>query len=405
MSTGISHGPDILSSDWTVAIALAFALAMTLAITSQVHYGLGKRGSQVADIDTENVMKSLWVAIWLYYLAIGFARLSIILQCMRIFPQADGRRTRWLVLYAMIAVNTSLQTWGFFSTVFFCKPIDAYWKTTISDEYCLNRKVIWLFNSSMGMALDIAVAVLPLPWINQLRLPQSQKAMLMGVFVLAGLPCLLAMIRVQSLVQVATSHDPSYDNATLAILSANEVYVGIVCACLPTLKAFFVRLTPRVTNTAPANRLRDAASWLKRFKPRRRQHDTIHLTTVRTKQDHRWTSKSALIGRSNSSSQQTTDDHGAIRVECVVEQEVEIAKPAQALDHTHIFGSSQADSFWQLSQWEKEAGTHGMKSLTRGDSSTSAGHNRGTSRTAISSGFGAGRSRDRSASRKRTSRG
>ncbi|EME39351.1 hypothetical protein DOTSEDRAFT_139126 [Dothistroma septosporum NZE10] len=392
--------------DWTVAVSLVFALGMTVEITQQVHYGLGKPSSQVADIDAENLMKSLWAAIWLYHLAIGFARLSIILQCMRVFPQADPRRTRWLVLYVMMAINTSLQIWGFFSTVFFCKPIDAYWKTIMSDEFCLGRKVVWLFNSSMGMALNISVAVLPLPWIKQMRLPKRQKLMLMGVFVLAGLPCLLAIIRVQSLIQVATSHDPAYDNATLAIFSANEVYVGIVCACLPVMKAFFVRLAPRVTNIAPANKVRDMASWVKGLK-RRRRSDTVHLTSVGNTQDHdhRWTSKSALIGTSNSSPQQTTDDTGVIHVECIVEQKVEITKPAKAADITNGTGSSQDDSLWQMNQWDAEAGIQGMKSFAQSTSTTSTSHNRATSRTAISSDYGARGSQDRSGSRQRGSRG
>lgn len=190
------------------------------------------------------MLKAFWSSIWLYHVAIGSARLSIILQCIRVFPQATVGKSR-LLMGSMLTLNCIVAAWSILSSIFTCSPVRAFWTLGLHG-HCFDRKILWCVNSALAMMMDFAVAWLPVPWIKQLSLPTKQKMLLFGVFVLAGLPCLLAVIRLQSLIEVADTIDPSMDNGTLAIFSANEVYVAIVCACLPTLKALYNRIRPRV---------------------------------------------------------------------------------------------------------------------------------------------------------------
>lgn len=244
-----------------IIVSLFFTLCMTTAIGLQVRYGLGKRESVLDPEISQNMLKCFWAAIWLYHLGIGFARLSIILQVMRIFPQAAFGWVRWALCYGLLGLNTLLMVWATLSSIFMCDPISAFWTTDIAGEKCWARSVVWLINSTLGMILDFSCAVLPLPWIKGLQLRKKQKLMVMGIFVLAGLPCLLAVIRLHSLIIVADSLDPAYDNGTLATFSATEIHVGIVCACLPTLKAFFARLMPRIFGSSGSRR----REWEERY--------------------------------------------------------------------------------------------------------------------------------------------
>jgi hypothetical protein len=97
---------------------------------------------------------------------------------------------------------------------------------------------------------DIAVATLPLPFLNQLQLPNRQRYALMIVFALGGFTCIISILRLQSLLVFLQTTDISYHNPLAAIWSNLEVNIGIVCSCLPTLKAMVTRWFPRAFNSS-----------------------------------------------------------------------------------------------------------------------------------------------------------
>lgn len=53
--------------------------------------------------------------------------------------------------------------------------------------------------------------------------------------------CLVSILRLKSLVAVSKSTDLTYDNAPAAMWSSVEVNIGIISACLPTLRPFAAR--------------------------------------------------------------------------------------------------------------------------------------------------------------------
>lgn len=67
----------------------------------------------------------------------------------------------------------------------------------------------------------------------------------MIVFALGGFTCIISILRLQSLLVFLQTTDISYHNPLAAIWSNLEVNTGIVCSCLPTLKAMVTRWFPR----------------------------------------------------------------------------------------------------------------------------------------------------------------
>lgn len=57
------------------------------------------------------------------------------------------------------------------------------------------------------------------------------------------------MIRLQSLVKIGNAHNPTWDFFDISVWSTIEVAVGIMCACLPTIRLVFVRLFPILAST------------------------------------------------------------------------------------------------------------------------------------------------------------
>lgn len=58
--------------------------------------------------------------------------------------------------------------------------------------------------------------------------------------------CVVSILRLQSLVAISNSSDPTYDNAPAATWSAVETNVGIICSCLPLLRPLATRWLPGV---------------------------------------------------------------------------------------------------------------------------------------------------------------
>jgi hypothetical protein len=56
--------------------------------------------------------------------------------------------------------------------------------------------------------------------------------------------CIISIVRLRSLVRVSNSKDPTYDNPPAAAASAVEVNVGIITACLPSLRPLLSALLP-----------------------------------------------------------------------------------------------------------------------------------------------------------------
>ena len=57
--------------------------------------------------------------------------------------------------------------------------------------------------------------------------------------------CLVSIIRLQSLVRISNSPDPTFDNPPAATFSVVEANVGIICACLPYMRPLLSAVCPK----------------------------------------------------------------------------------------------------------------------------------------------------------------
>lgn len=59
----------------------------------------------------------------------------------------------------------------------------------------------------------------------------------------------VSIVRLQSLVSFANSDNPTWDNLRVSQWSTIEVNVGIICACMPTLRLILLRVFPALSST------------------------------------------------------------------------------------------------------------------------------------------------------------
>lgn len=107
-----------------------------------VKYGMGSHQATLTAHDLVWTNRWFWSSLWIYYLALYFAKLAILLQYLRIFPQTTFRR----VNYGLIAFITVYSCWTVFSAIFSCTPVSYFWIHNIDPDAegkCLNRLAVW----------------------------------------------------------------------------------------------------------------------------------------------------------------------------------------------------------------------------------------------------------------------
>ena len=144
-----------------------------------------------------------------------------------------------------------------FLNAFQCSPVSAAYDPTSTNDNstCISIVTLYLCSAPVNIITDLAILVLPIPVLTGMRLPQRQKTVLVVTFALGIFVTIVDVVRIYYLQQAAddqviahtrlgTGTDFAY-NASIALMwSAVEVNVGIICACIPTLKPLIKRILP-----------------------------------------------------------------------------------------------------------------------------------------------------------------
>ncbi|CAK4023370.1 Hypothetical predicted protein [Lecanosticta acicola] len=231
--------------DLCIVIAICFTLVDASCQVVKVHYGLGKHASELTPYQTYHIERAFWVATWNYYLGLGFAKLSIVLQCLRIF----GRSPRFCIAaYTLGSIIAVFTLWTAFQSIFICWPIPHFWDREVPGK-CLPRLALWFFNAAFSIVTDTATVILPMPIVNKLQMRTKERRVVQAVLALGVVICTVSCVRFYGLYAIAVSNDPAHDNPQVAILSNLEASVGIIAACVPTLKGLVTRYSPKICTT------------------------------------------------------------------------------------------------------------------------------------------------------------
>ena len=66
-----------------------------------------------------------------------------------------------------------------------CTPISKFWDGSIKG-HCINKNVFYIFGSTMQLVTDVAVLVIPLPFVWSVRIDTMKKIGLSVIFLLGG---------------------------------------------------------------------------------------------------------------------------------------------------------------------------------------------------------------------------
>lgn len=166
------------------------------------------------------------------------------------------RIASWIVL-AIVNVAGAVLT---FMNIFQCGPVKAAFSLYEGRTRCIPLLTEFVCSAPINIVTDLAILALPIPVLTGMRLPKRQKYILVFTFSLGIFVTIVDVVRIYylqqaiSTVSTAPSSDPSAIfgdspefawNASLSLMwSAVEVNVGMICACIPTLKPLIVKILP-----------------------------------------------------------------------------------------------------------------------------------------------------------------
>ncbi|MCJ1312210.1 hypothetical protein MMC25_005884 [Agyrium rufum] len=169
-------------------------------------------------------------------LAVGPTKLSVLMFYRRIF---NGRLFDGISI-SLIVVVVAWTIAFFFGNLFECTPISVNWTGSGMDGKCVNEIPLYLAQAYSDVVVDVMILSLPVPMIWKLQMPTARKVGICGIFLLGALTVCasIAKMVVQYFVgsDLANNPDLSYYLTPIVYWPMIECSLGVIAACLPTLR-------------------------------------------------------------------------------------------------------------------------------------------------------------------------
>ncbi|OKL62446.1 hypothetical protein UA08_02573 [Talaromyces atroroseus] len=237
---------------------LAFGLSFSICYGTSK--GLGLHFANIPQEWLSQLGGSIYAFTVLYYPAVLITKISILVLYLRIFQSNTFVRRVSLISIAVIACAYVALTCA---KVFRCQPVSGAWQLAPGRPVkCIDIVVIHLASTPVNLYTDLAIILLPIPVLSSLQLPRQQKFILILTFALAAFDVVISVIRTAVLEQVllkaavenrlhgyetpASKLDITYTESLAFMWSAVEVNIGIVCACIITLRPLVGKVFPKM---------------------------------------------------------------------------------------------------------------------------------------------------------------
>ncbi|TLS29031.1 hypothetical protein PpBr36_00082 [Pyricularia pennisetigena] len=253
---GAAAAVEVGEDDWFILATLFIGIPNTAMIVS----GLVDTGGLGLDIwtldpDTINTFGKYFYATEIMYFAeVTLLKMSLLWFYLRIFPSRGVR----VALWATIAFNIAYGLGFFLVGVLQCQPVSYFWTRWDGQHRgtCVDINALAWSHAVISIALDVWMLAVPLSQLRALRLNWKKKLGVALMFCVGTLVTVVSVLRLQSLVVFARSDNPTWDSWDVTAWSVIEINVGIMCACLPSLRLLLVRVFPRLaagTSAAASN--------------------------------------------------------------------------------------------------------------------------------------------------------
>ncbi|KAI9787990.1 MAG: hypothetical protein M1816_007294 [Peltula sp. TS41687] len=235
------------ADDWTIlaALILSVALSIDILLDSQLgnlggHSKFNSNGSIAPDPQYRIFGQTTFALELLSWPALGLNKISVLLLYKRIFTGRTFGIVTWIGIGIVIAWTVAFQ----FSLLFSCWPIASHWDPTIPFK-CVDRIKLFTIALATDVITDAGILALPSYNVWRLQMPTARKVAVLGIFLLGGLVTVTGIIRLHYVTRAYNAlknprfTDVKYIYAPSFYWSVIETNVGVLSACLPTMRPLY----------------------------------------------------------------------------------------------------------------------------------------------------------------------
>ncbi|KAL4943083.1 hypothetical protein BDV06DRAFT_211360 [Aspergillus oleicola] len=236
---GWDDGVSLLSMQATV-------VAITVAGLLNAHFGLGKDLWFIPFDNITSILHLYYTVETLYVASIALSKMSMLLLYLRLFPYSKLR----LIVKLIFAFTT---VWGvviLLANVFACQPISYFWNMWDGEHEgkCLDAAQLLWAHAIINIVLDAVIIVLPQPMLFKLQTSTRRKVWLAFMFS-AGI-VYVSLVSSRLLTDFILSMLSSPESVVpVSNYSLLEVYLSIIVASLPGVRAFIAIIHARIHGT------------------------------------------------------------------------------------------------------------------------------------------------------------
>ncbi|KAM3497358.1 hypothetical protein MY10362_009289 [Beauveria mimosiformis] len=235
--------------DYTIIGAMLVGIPATaINVAGLTASGMGRDAWTLSVADINRFGAFFYTMEVLYLAEIAFIKLSLSAFYLYIFPGTWTRRLLWATVVFNVVSGIAFVVAGILQ----CVPISFFWLSYTDPAaagHCIDINAFGWSHAAVSIAVDVWLIAIPLSQLGKLHLHWKKKIAVALMFLLGTFVTVVSILRLQSLIYLANSSNPTWDHWIVAWWSTIEVHVGMICASLPTLRLVLVRMWPRVFST------------------------------------------------------------------------------------------------------------------------------------------------------------
>ncbi|KAK1145216.1 hypothetical protein N8T08_004368 [Aspergillus melleus] len=144
----------------------------------------------------------------------------------------------WFIFAAMLPVMATLVCTVLDNVIAVVQVLFAYVLIYVFTIPLIKMSIICFYRRIFvaNVVTDVIILLVPIPLIWKLQMRTTLKVMISSIFILGGFVCIASLVRIYFMTFLKSSVDITWIMGDVFIWSSVEPCVGILCACLPTIR-------------------------------------------------------------------------------------------------------------------------------------------------------------------------
>ncbi|PYI02483.1 hypothetical protein BO78DRAFT_472604 [Aspergillus sclerotiicarbonarius CBS 121057] len=179
----------------------------------------------------------------IFVVGIWLVKTSILLFYLRLSPEKRFRQMTYAIM-AFVAIYNIISLLVF---TLGCLPVQAMWDVTLMPTAkCVQQLSFVYANAAFNLFSDLITLALPIKLCWSLQTTIKQRILLMLVLMMGSFACVIAIVRIVTMMPFVDDMDLTWYKVTLAKWAMVEINVGIICSCLPVMRPLLLRIFPNL---------------------------------------------------------------------------------------------------------------------------------------------------------------